>query len=293
MHEPVLLREVVERLAARPGGRYIDATLGGGGHAEALLDAGGPDARLLGLDADPEAMARCRRRLERFGDRAVCVQAKFSMLAPVAGEHGFRPADGVLMDVGVSSFQLDDPARGFSFRADGPLDMRMDPGAGPTAADLVNGLPESELADIFWRYGDEHRSRRVARAICERRARAPFLRTTDLAEAVARALGGRRGRTHPATRVFQALRIAVNRELEELSAGLSGAWSVLRPGGRLAVIAFHSLEDRAVKRFMAERIRAGEGRAIERKPLRPGEEERSRNPRARSARLRVAERVES
>lgn len=291
MHQPVLLREVVDRLAPRPGGRYLDATLGGGGHAEAILDAAGSGSRLLGLDADPEAVARCRERLARFGDRAVCVQSRFSSLSRWVEEFGFRPLDGAIMDLGVSSYQLDDAARGFSFRADGPLDMRMDPSAHPTAADLVNRLPETELADVFWRYGDEHRSRRVARAICERRSREPFTRTADFADTVARALGGRRGRTHPATRVFQALRIAVNRETEELDAGLAAAWSELGAGGRLAVITFHSLEDRAVKHFFADRAREGAGRPIERKPLRPSEEETSANPRARSAGLRVMEKV--
>ena len=291
MHQPVLWREVVDRLAPKPGGRYLDATLGGGGHAEAILDAAGSGSRLLGLDADPEAIARCRERLGRFGDRVVCVQSRFSDLSRWVETFGFRPLDGVVMDLGVSSYQLDDPARGFSFRADGPLDMRMDPAAHPSAADLVNRLPETELAEVFWKYGDEHRSRRVARAICERRVRAPFTTTADLAETVSRALGGRRGRIHPATRVFQALRIAVNRETEELDAGLAAAWSELGAGGRVAVITFHSLEDRAVKHFLADRAREGAGRPIERKPLRPSEEEISANPRARSAGLRVMEKV--
>lgn len=289
MHRPVLTREVVDRLGVRPGGRYLDATLGGGGHAEAILEASAPDGRLLGVDADPAAVARTRERLARFGARADCLHDRFSNLGARARERGFAPADGAVMDLGVSSFQLDDPERGFSFRADGPLDMRMDPGAGPTAADLVNTLPEAELADVLWRWGEERRSRRIARALCTRRARAPFTRTADLAEVIAAAAGGRRGPRHPATRSFQALRIAVNAEPEELEAGLESAWNSLGAGGRLAVIAFHSLEDRVVKQFFKARAETGAARLETRKPVRPSEDEVRENPRARSARLRVAE----
>ncbi len=307
MHRPVMLREVLEWTAVRPGGRYIDATLGGGGHAEAILEASAPDGRLLGLDADPDAIARCRGRLERFGGRFDAAHSRFGRLADVAVERGFGGADGVLMDLGVSSFQLDEPARGFSFRADGPLDMRMNPAEPVTAADLVNTLPEAELADLLWRFGEEPAARRIARRIVDRRSAAPFRGTADLADVVAAAAGRRPGgRIHPATKTFQALRIAVNRELGELDDGLRGALDALCEGGRMAVIAFHSLEDRAVKHFFRAHEPRSEGlpeggvrwvgerppvRVLTRKPVEPDDAETAENPRARSARLRAAERT--
>ena len=306
MHRPVMLREVLDWTGVKPGGRYIDETLGGGGHAEAILEASAPDGRLLGLDADAAAITRCRGRLARFGGRFDAAQSWFGRLAEVAGERGFRDADGVVMDLGVSSFQFDEPDRGFSFRADGPLDMRMDPAGPVTAADLVNGLAEDELADLIRRYGEEPSARRIARRIVERRRVAPFRGTADLAEIVAAAIGRRGGRIHPATRTFMALRIATNREMDQLDAGLAGALGALRVGGRMSVISFHSLEDRAVKQFFRAHQPRSEAlpeggerwiheappvRVLTRKPVEPGEDETAENPRARSARLRAAERT--
>ncbi len=305
-HTPVLLAEALTALEPRPGGRFVDATVGGGGHAAALLDRTAPDGRLLGLDQDPEAVAAARARLARYGTRAVVVHANFEALAAVAAAHGFTGVDGVLFDLGVSSHQLTTGRRGFSFRVDAPLDMRMDPTAGPTAADLVNTLDEAALADLIYQYGEEPRSRAIARAIVRARATTPIDSTLRLAELVARAAGGRQGRSHPATRTFQALRIAVNRELEVLERALAAAVELLRPGGRLAVISFHSLEDRIVKRFIAaaERPcvcppqvpvcvcgRLPTLRALTRKPVEPGAAEIAANPRSRSARLRAAERL--
>ncbi len=292
-HIPVLLREALAWLAPRPGGRYVDGTLGGGGHAEAVLEASAPSGRLLGLDADPAAVARVRERLARFGERVELVQSNFREVAEVAARHGFVPADGVLFDLGLSSFQLGESARGFSFQGDQPLDMRLDPSLPETAADLLNRRSESELADIFYRYGEERRSRRLARAVVARRARSPFRTTADLVETVIRALGPKRGRIHPATKVFQALRIAVNDELEALREGLRGAASILAPGGRLVVISFHSLEDRIVKQFFRGEAAASSVplRPLTPKPVVPGPEEVAANPRARSAKLRAAERI--
>ncbi|OQW97159.1 MAG: 16S rRNA (cytosine(1402)-N(4))-methyltransferase [Verrucomicrobia bacterium A1] len=306
MHRSVMLRQVLEWTAVRPGGRYIDATLGGGGHAEAILEASAPDGRLLGIDADPDAIARCRGRLARFGGRFDAAHARFGRLADIAGERGFGGADGVLMDLGVSSFQIDEPERGFSFRADGPLDMRMNPAEPLTAADLVNTLPEADLADLIRRHGEEPAARRIARRIVARRQTVPFRGTADLAAVIAAAAGRPGGRIHPATRTFQALRIAVNRELDELDDGLRGALDALRAGGRMTVISFHSLEDRTVKHFFrAHQPRSealAEGgerwvneappvRVLTRKPVEPDEAETAENPRARSARLRAAERT--
>ncbi len=308
MHEPVLLREAIEGLNLATAVRAVDATLGGGGHAEAMLRAMPSVGVLLGLDADPEAVERSRARLAPFGERFRARHARFSHLGEILAAEGWDSVDAVLMDLGVSSFQLDEAARGFSFLRDGPLDMRMNPDEPVRARDLVNGLAEAELEEILRRYGEEPRSRRIAQAIVARRAERPFETTLDLAECVASAVGGRRGaRLHPATRTFQALRIAVNRELEELAGGLNAAWGALRPGGRLAVIAFHSLEDRMVKRF----FRAHEGRRealpqggerwvgerpaglrVTRRAVSPSDAESRANPRARSARLRVLERVE-
>jgi 16S rRNA (cytosine1402-N4)-methyltransferase len=300
-HTPVLLKETLELLAPRPGGRYIDATLGGGGHAEAILEASHPDGRLLGLDADPRANARVRERLAPYGDRVTLVHANFWELANVARAHGFDQVDGILFDLGVSSYHFDEAEAGFSFRLEGPLDMRLDPTQGLTAADIVNTLDEEALADILYRYGDERRSRRIARAIVANR---PIHTTTDLAEIIVQAVGRRPGaRLHPATRTFQALRIYVNDELGALEAALPQALSLLKPGGVLVVITFHSLEDRLVKHFLRQESRdcicppqtpicvcghQAQIDLIHRKGLTPSPDEIARNPRSRSARLRVA-----
>ena len=295
-HTPVLLAEVIAGLAPQSGGRYIDGTLGGGGHAAAILEASAPDGRLRGIDADPAALAAGATRLAAFGERATVARGNFRDLAQLARANGFEPADGILLDLGVSSHQLNTPERGFSFMADAPLDMRMDPTGGETAADLVDELPESELADLIYRYGEERGSRRIARAIVTARRTRRIATTGALAEVVARALGGRRGKIHPATRTFQALRIAVNHELESLEAVLPQAVNVLASGGRLAVIAFHSLEDRIVKQFFrAESGYAGAVgpsrlRIITKKPIEAEPAEARANPRARSAKLRIAER---
>jgi 16S rRNA (cytosine1402-N4)-methyltransferase len=308
-HRPVLLDAAIAALRPRPGGRYIDGTFGGGGHTRALLAASAPDGMVLALDADAAAIARAQamRGEPEIGERLIAVQANFAELAAVAREQGFVPADGVLLDLGLSSFQLDEAERGFAFRHEGPLDMRFDRSRGEPASVLVNRLPERELADLIWRYGEEPGSRRIARAVVRAREQAPIETTTRLAEIVSRALGGRRGReTHPATRTFQALRIATNRELEALETALGGAVEALAPEGRLAVIAFHSLEDRLVKRFIeresatcvcppqAPICTCGQRprlRKVTRRAIRPDAAEIAANPRARSAVLRVAERI--
>ena len=303
-HVPVLYREVLTGLQVRPGGRYIDATIGAGGHATGILETSTPDGRLLGIDADPEAVTFAQHILQRFGDRAVVVASNFRDLRDVAVAHSFEQVDGVLMDLGFSSRQLAAAERGFSFDQDGPLDMRLNPNQGQTAAELINDLSETELADLIWRYGEERYSRRIARAIVAAR---PVTTTRELAELVARRVG-RREKIHPATRVFQALRIAVNDELGALADALPQARDLLRPDGRLAVIAFHSLEDRVVKQFHQQETRdcicppevpscvcghrATLG-VVTRKPIRPSDEEVKANPRSRSARLRIAHRTAS
>ncbi|HXG26458.1 MAG TPA: 16S rRNA (cytosine(1402)-N(4))-methyltransferase RsmH [Candidatus Binatia bacterium] len=309
-HVPVMPDEVLEAMAPRPGTSHVDATLGGGGHAERILEASDPDGRLLGLDADGAAIARVRSRLEpRFGDRLRLRQANFRDLATVAPEEGFDAIDGALFDLGLSSLQLADEERGFGFRAGGPLDMRFDTSRGLPAAELLATLDQSELAALFRRYGEEPFAGRIARAIVEARKTAPVRNAEDLAAQVARVAPGRapgRRRVHPATRVFQALRIAVNEELDALEEGLAAAVDLLRPGGRLVVLSYHSLEDRIVKRFLqAERRgctcppaapvcvcgRAPRLRLLAPKGLVPSPAEISANPRARSARLRAAERL--
>ena len=325
-HIPVLYEAALEGLAPRPGGRYLDATVGGGGHAAGILERSAPDGRLLGLDLDPQTLEVARARLAPFGERAVLVHGDYAAMARLAGEHGFLGARGVLFDLGLSSLQLDRPERGFSFQEDAPLDMRFDPTSGPSAADLVNRLGEEELANLLWRYGEERASRRIARQIVQARQQEPILRTGQLARLVLEAAGRPAGRIHPATQTFMALRIAVNRELERLPLGLEQAVEVLAPGGRLVVIAFHSLEDRLVKAFLrreqgvcdwpshlpaeacpqlgpageAERSCRSLAQASCRLPARLSvlgkarraePEEITRNPRARSARMRVAERV--
>jgi 16S rRNA (cytosine1402-N4)-methyltransferase len=286
-------------LAPEADGLYVDATFGAGGYTQAILTV--PGARVLGLDRDPSAIAGAAALRAAAGDRLTLVQARFSTLATVLRAQGHDQADGVVLDVGVSSMQIDSGARGFSFRQDGPLDMRMEM-AGPSAADLVNGLPVEELADILYNFGEERASRRIARAIAADRVAAPFITTRQLAEMIARVAPNRGAEIHPATRTFQALRIAVNDELGELSAALTAAEAVLKPGGRLVVVSFHSLEDRIVKSFLA--ARSGKGEAPSRRlpgeapsaaptfvaprgqPIVPAEAETRANPRARSAKLR-------
>ena len=289
-HEPALLVETMELLAVKPGGLYVDGTVGLGGHAREILARSAPDGRLVAVDRDAEALDRARERLAPCGGRTRFVHGDYRELPEILG--GERP-DGVFLDLGVSSAQLDTAERGFSFQAEGPLDMRMDRSQGDTAADAVNRLPEDELADVIYRFGEERASRRIARAVAEARRRGPIATTTELAAIVRRAArhGRRPGRPglDPATRTFQALRIHVNRELEGLAGALAAIAARLAPGGRLAVIAFHSLEDREVKQTF--RRLAGEGfHLLTKKPVRPGAEEVSRNPRARSARLRAVER---
>jgi 16S rRNA (cytosine1402-N4)-methyltransferase len=285
----VLLHEALERLSVEAGGLYVDGTLGLAGHAAELLRRSAPDGRLLGLDRDAETLARAAETLRPFGARARLVQADFRETAQhLAGEH----PDGVLLDLGINSAQLDDPARGFSFRLDGPLDMRLDRSRGASAADVVQHLREDELADVIYRFGEEPASRRIARAIVSARRAQPLTSTLALAEVVRQAAPkSRRPGLDPATRTFQALRIHVNRELERLGDALRGLAELLADGGRLVVIAFHSLEDREVKQTFRALATEGPFELLGRKPVRPGEEELSRNPRARSARLRTLRRL--
>jgi 16S rRNA (cytosine1402-N4)-methyltransferase len=290
----VLLAEAVFWLRPQPGGVYVDATVGAGGHAHAVLESSAPDGRLLGLDLDADALRLASDRLRPFGDRVRLLQGSFRDLPDILAAAGFGlqgGVDGILFDLGVSSMQLDRPERGFAFGAEGPLDMRLDPTGGESAADLVARLPERELADLLFAYGEEPASRRIARAIVRRRAAAPFRTTTDLARVVAGAAGARGGwrRIHPATRTFQALRIAVNDELGALESALPAAAAALKPGGRLVVIAFHSLEDRIVKRFVRERQ---DLLPLTRKPLTAGDAEVAENARSRSAKLRAAEKLD-
>ena len=294
-HVAVMVQELVELLQVRPAGRYIDCTVGAGGHAAAILEAGAPDCRLLGIDADPQAIALAREQLAPFGERITLVESYSSAIAQVAADQHFVPADGLICDLGVSSMQLDQPERGFSFRAEGPLDMRFGPSANYMAADIVNSESQEELTRILYEYGNERRSRRIARRIVEKR---PFSSTTQLAKAVEQAAGegrqaSRSSRVHPATKTFLALRIAVNQELQHLKTVLAEARGLLGFGSRFAVISFHSLEDRAVKRFLqhASRGETPTFRLLTRKVVRPSLEEVRRNPRSRSARLRVAEAI--
>jgi 16S rRNA (cytosine1402-N4)-methyltransferase len=309
-HQPVLVEEVVTMLAAAPGSLQIDATVGGGGHTERILAATDPDGRLLGLDADGAAIARVRARLgSHFGDRLRLRQANFRDIGTVAPEEGFGAVDGCLFDLGLSGYQLADPDRGFAFRTGGPLDMRFDTSRGVRAAELLADLDAAELTALFRRYGEEPFAGRIARAIVEARRTAPVRTAEELAsliEHVAPSRAPGRRRIHPATRVFQALRIAVNEELEALHDGLAAALDLLRPGGRLVVLSYHSLEDRIVKRFFQAERRGctcppelpicvcGRGprlRLVTPKGIVPSVEEIAANPRARSARLRAAERI--
>jgi 16S rRNA (cytosine1402-N4)-methyltransferase len=303
-HTPVLYQRVLHALRLSAGGRYIDGTIGAGGHSFGILEASSPDGQVLGIDLDPTALELVKDRLAEFGDRVHLRHGSYIDLAVFADELGWNTVDGVLLDLGVSSMILEDATRGFSFRLDGPLDMRFDPTQSTTAADLINGLSERELADLIARYGEEPRARRVVRAIVEAR---PLHTTHELAELITRVVRGGRRRIHPATRTFQALRIAVNDELNALEVGLDQAIDRIAPGGRIAVISFHSLEDRLVKRKYRREsadcicppdqiVCTCDHRArlqvITKRPLRPDKSELEANPRARSAKLRVAERIE-
>jgi 16S rRNA (cytosine1402-N4)-methyltransferase len=283
-HTPVLLAEVVALLQPHGGALYVDATVGGGGHASEMLRAAMPDGRLIGLDWDDEALVASRERLDEWGARVQLVHANFGELEQALMSVGVTAVDGIVFDLGVSSRQFDEPTRGFSFQREGQLDMRMDRSLGRTAREVLQTASESALADIFFHYGEERHSRAIARRIVAYRQRTPIATTTQLADLT----GPRRGKIHPATRVFQALRIYVNDELGNLKRGLEGATRVLKSGGRVAVISFHSLEDRIVKRYFRETPTL---RIITRKPVIATEQEIEQNPRARSAKLRVAEKI--
>jgi 16S rRNA (cytosine1402-N4)-methyltransferase len=305
-HEPVMKREVLAALAVQPGGRYVDCTVDGGGHAEAILDAASPGGTLLGIDEDSDVLDLAHRRLDRYGDAVAIVQGNFSQVDTICRDRGFAPVNGVLFDLGLSSHQLASKTRGFSFRIDSPLDMRFGPEQETTASYWVNEAPEDELADVIWRFGEERQSRRIARQVVRSR---PVETTTALAKAVEQAVGRRPGsQSHPATKTFQALRIAVNRELAILAEALPRAHGLLGFGSRLVVISYHSLEDRIVKQFFAREARdcvcppqqpvCTCGHKATLKPVTrgartPTPEEVAANPRSRSAKLRAAERIGS
>jgi 16S rRNA (cytosine1402-N4)-methyltransferase len=303
-HIPVLGREAVEMLRPRDGGVYVDATFGAGGYSRAILDAA--DTRVIGIDRDRSAIAAGFELVDRANGRLTLVEDKFSNLAEICGAQGASAVDGVVMDVGVSSMQVDEGQRGFSFRLDGPLDMRMGH-EGPTAADVIAAASDADLADIIYIFGEERHSRAVARAVVAARKDAAVTTTRALAEIVAKVVWAKPGEIHPATRTFQALRIFVNQELDELHLALSAAERVLKPGGRLVVVSFHSLEDRIVKNFFGLRGKAGGGsrhlpemaqsapsfRILTKRPLAAGDDEVRANPRARSAKLRAAERTDA
>ncbi len=303
MHRPVLYHEIIHSLSPQPGGYYVDATLGAGGHAWGILKSSSPDGQLLGLDVDPQALELARQKLSEFGARVILVRASYTTLTRQLAALKWRPVDGIVLDLGVSSLQLDTPQRGFSFQVEAPLDMRFDPDNPVSAAELVNNLPEAELADLLYRYGEERRARSVARAIVRNR---PIETTGQLARIVALATTSGRPGMHPATRTFQALRIAVNRELDALQEFLPQAVGALAQGGRLAVITFHSLEDRIVKQYFRQESQdclcpprqpvctcghKATLRLVNRKPIQPQDAEIRENPRARSARLRVVEKL--
>ena len=304
-HDSVMLREVLVALDVQPGGRYVDCTVNGGGHAEAILEAASPGGSLLGIDADAEALDMSRRRLERFGEDVALAEGNFREVDTIARAHDFTPVNGVLFDLGLSSHQLASASRGFSFRVDSPLDMRFSPEQETTAAYWVNDANEEELADIIWRFGEERQSRRIARAIVNGR---PLRTTTQLAKAVEQAVGRRPGSsTHPATKTFQALRIAVNQELASLVEALPRAHGLLGFGSRFVVISYHSLEDRIVKQYIARESRdcicppqqpvctcghKATLRPVTGGALAPSAEEIAANPRSRSAKLRAAERLQ-
>lgn len=299
-HVSVLYQQIITALRPESPGLYVDATIGAGGHAWGILTQSSPDGKLLGLDLDPQALEIARQRLLSFSNRVRLVHSSYTALSTELLTSGWDHVDGIVIDLGVSSMQIDSPERGFSFLKDGPLDMRFDPSQSVSAADLVNHAPEEDLADLLWRYGDERSSRRIARAIVQAR---PLHTTLELATVIAKN-AGKPGKIHPATRSFQALRIAVNRELNSLSDFLPQAIQVLAPGGRLAIISFHSLEDRIVKQFFRQESRdcicpteqpvctcnhKASIIEITRRPIEAEVEETKKNPRSRSAKLRVAE----
>jgi 16S rRNA (cytosine1402-N4)-methyltransferase len=299
-HLPVLYHEIITALHPTSPGKYLDATIGAGGHARGILEASSPRGELLGMDLDKQALAIADQRLKHYNGRYTLVQSSYTRLLDAMQDIGWEEVNGIIIDLGLSSMQLDTPERGFSFRLEGPLDMRFDPERGLSAADLINQSSEKDLADIIWRYGEEKQSRRIARAIIAAR---PVNTTSRLAEIIAGAIKGQRGKTHPATRTFQALRIAVNQELQAVEAFLPLAVAALAPGGRLAVISFHSLEDRIVKQYFAQESKdclcppeqpvcTCDHKAIleriTKRPIVADETEIIENPRARSARLRIA-----
>jgi 16S rRNA (cytosine1402-N4)-methyltransferase len=302
-HIPVLLEEAINELRVQPGGRYVDCTLGAGGHAASILSRSQPGGQLLGIDADPTAIQNVKARMDRYGDSVLLVNDNFANLESICYRHDFLPVHGILFDLGLASFQIDTAERGFSFQKDAPLDMRVNPAQMTTAADIVNSYPEAELADLIWTYGEEPASRRIAHYIMAER---PVYTSMQLAEIVERALGGHRGKIHPATRTFQALRIVVNDELDNLESALHQAIKILGFEGRLVVISYHSLEDRIVKQFMR---REASGcicppgtpscicghiptlKVISKNVIVPTRAEIRANPRSRSAKMRVAERV--
>jgi 16S rRNA (cytosine1402-N4)-methyltransferase len=303
IHTPVMVDESLHYLAVQPGGRYVDCTVGTGGHSVAIMEAAEPGGLLLGLDADPAALRIARERLAPFGDSAQLVEANFRDVSDICRWFNFVPVHGVIFDLGISSLQLDESDRGFSFQREAPLDMRFSNDQTLTAADIVNAWDEDEIADVLWRYGEERASRRIARRIVNSR---PIRTTTDLARIVEQAAGHARGRIHPATRTFQALRIAVNEELDVLETALEQAHSILGYGGRLVVISFHSLEDRIVKEYFRRESKdcicppetpvcvcnhRATLRLLTKSPVQPGLDEIAANPRSRSAKLRAVERI--
>jgi len=293
-HKPVLLKETIALLKVKKEGIYIDATVGGGGHTQAILKAGG---RVIGIDCDPEAIEFTRKRLSQAcpvgASRWTLIKNNFVNLKKIANSLNIEKVDGILFDLGVSSHQLETPQRGFSFNSEANLDMRMDPELKVTAADLINGLNEGELYELFTKLGEEHHSRAVARAICRARRIGPIKTCNQLAEIVVRSVPkrGKFDRTHPATRIFQALRIAVNDELNNLRGALPQAAELLKPGGRLVVLSFHSLEDGIVKNFLKEESEKGNLKILFKKPMVPNKVEVFKNPKARSAKLRAAEKI--
>jgi 16S rRNA (cytosine1402-N4)-methyltransferase len=302
-HLPVLYQEILTAIQPRSPGKYVDCTVGAGGHAQGILEQSSPKGQLLGIDLDPAAIAIASQRLKDFGGRAILTRASYTGLKGELEKLGWQSVQGVLLDLGVSSMQFDQPERGFSFREDAPLDMRFNPDQGQSAADLVNTLSETELADILWRYGDERLSRRIARQIAANR---PLKTTRQLAELVKRAYGNKIGHIHPATRTFQALRIAVNGELEALEEVLPQAVGALSPGGRIAIISFHSLEDRIIKKYFQRESQdcicppeqplctcghQASLKVITKHPITASGSELENNDRARSAKLRVAEKL--